>query len=81
MKAFEQHVPVVLSIMPYKVVLTFESVDETLKCDHSHESHIGATEHPVQDACIYYENKKIMRKKVKLYPRGKVPPIKEPRAH
>ena len=30
MKATEQYVPVVLFIMPYKVVLTFESVDEIL---------------------------------------------------
>ena len=28
MKATEQYFPVVLFIMPYKVVLTFESVDE-----------------------------------------------------
>ena len=35
MKATEQYVPVVLFIMLYKVVLTFESVDETFKCDHS----------------------------------------------
>ena len=27
----------VLFIMLYKVVLTFESVDEILKCDHSNE--------------------------------------------
>ena len=39
MKATEQHVSVVLFIMLYKVVLTFESVDETLKCDHSSESY------------------------------------------
>ena len=26
-------------IMLYKVVLTFESVDEILKCDHSNESY------------------------------------------
>ena len=38
MKATEQNFPVVLFIMLYKVVLTFESVDEILKCDHSHES-------------------------------------------
>ena len=31
--------PVVLFIMLYKVVLTFESVDEILKCDHSNESY------------------------------------------
>ena len=35
MKATEQYFPVMLFIMLYKVVLTFESVDETLKCDHS----------------------------------------------
>ena len=39
MKAIEQYFPVVLFIMLYKVVLTFESVDETLKCDHSNESY------------------------------------------
>ena len=37
MKAIEQCFPVVLFIMLYKVVLTFESVDEILKCDHSNE--------------------------------------------
>ena len=26
-------------LMPYKVVLTFESVDEIIKCDHSNESY------------------------------------------
>ena len=39
MKATEQYFPVVLFIMLYMVVLTFESVDETLKCDHSNESY------------------------------------------
>ena len=38
MKATEQLFPVVIFIMLYKVVLTFESVDELLKCDHSNES-------------------------------------------
>ena len=38
MKATEQYYPVVMFIMLYKVVLTFESVDEILKCDHSNES-------------------------------------------
>ena len=37
MKATEQFFPVVLFIMLYKVVLTFESVEEILKCDHSNE--------------------------------------------
>jgi len=39
MKATEQYYSVVLFILLYKVVLTFESVDETLKCDHSDESY------------------------------------------
>ena len=39
MKATEQYVTVVLFIMLYKVVLTFESVDEILRCDHSNESY------------------------------------------
>ena len=38
-KATEQYFPVVLFIMLYKVVLTFESADEILKCDHSNESY------------------------------------------
>ena len=37
-KATEQYVPVVLFLTSYKVVLTFETVDEILKCDHSSES-------------------------------------------
>ena len=39
MKATEQYFPVVLFIMQYKVVLTFESVDKILWCDHSNESY------------------------------------------
>ena len=44
MKATEQYFPVqyfpvVLFIMLYKVILTFESVDEILKFDHSNESY------------------------------------------
>jgi len=38
-KATEHYFPVVLFIMLYKVVLTFASVDEILKCDHSNESY------------------------------------------
>ena len=37
MKAFEQYFPVMLFIMLYKVVLTFESVDEIVKGNHSNE--------------------------------------------
>ena len=39
MKATEQYFSVVLFIMLYKVVLTFESEDEILWCDHSNESY------------------------------------------
>ena len=39
MKVTGQYFPVVLFIMLYKVVLTFESVDELPKCDHSNESY------------------------------------------
>ena len=53
MKATEQYFPVVLFIMLYKVVLTFESVNETLKCDYSNESYravlsCGAVSYTVQ---------------------------------
>ena len=39
MKTTEQYFPVVLLIMLHKVVLNFESVVQTLKCDHSNENH------------------------------------------
>ena len=39
MKATEKYFPVVLFIMPYKVVLTFDSVDEILMCDQSNKSY------------------------------------------
>ena len=37
-KATKQYFPVVLFIMLYEVVLPYEFVDKTLKCDHSNES-------------------------------------------
>ena len=37
-KATKQYFPMLQFIMLYKVVLTFEFVDEFLKCDHSNES-------------------------------------------
>ena len=37
--AIHVNFPVVLFIVLYKVVLTFESVDEILKFDHSNESY------------------------------------------
>ena len=39
MKATEQYFPAVLFLTLYKVVLTFECVDEILQCDHSNESY------------------------------------------
>ena len=39
MKATKQYFPVVLFIMLYRVVLTFKSVAEIPKCDHSNESY------------------------------------------
>ena len=54
MKATEQYFPVVLFIMLYKMVLTFESENEILKCDHSNESYgavlsCGVVYYAVQD--------------------------------
>jgi len=40
MKATEQYFPMVLFIMLYKVILTFESVDEMLNYDHSNQKAI-----------------------------------------
>jgi len=39
MKATENYFPAVLFIMLYKVVLTSESVDKILNCDHSNKSY------------------------------------------
>ena len=39
MKATEQYFPMVLFIMLYKVFLTFKSMDEIWKCDHSNGSY------------------------------------------
>ena len=45
MKATEQYFPVVLFIMLYKVVLNFESMDETPWCDHLNEASLAALPH------------------------------------
>ena len=39
MEAMEQYLFVVLFIMLYKVVLTFEPMDEIINYNHSNESH------------------------------------------
>ena len=50
MKATEQYFPLVLFISLCKVVLTFDSVDEILKCDHSNESYWAA----ISCGTVYY---------------------------
>ena len=45
MKATKQYFQVVLFIMLYKMVLTFESVDEILWCDHSNETSSAVLSH------------------------------------
>ena len=50
MKAIEQYFHVVLFIMLYKMVLIFESVDETLVCDHSNESYCAVLSY----GTVYY---------------------------
>ena len=54
MKATEQYFPVVLFIVLYKVILTFESVDEILKCNHLNESKVKATEQKFSCGAVYY---------------------------
>ena len=59
MKANEQYFPVVLFIMLYKVVPTFESVYEIQKCDHSNESYwavlsCGAVYYAVQGGSNFW---------------------------
>ena len=51
MKATEQYFPVVLFIMLYKVILTSESVDEILWCDHSNETFQVSNTYP---GCYLY---------------------------
>ena len=58
MKATAQFFPVVLFIMLYKVVVTFESVYVILKCDHSNESYCavlscGTVYYAVQGGCNF----------------------------
>ena len=50
MKAIEQYFPVVLFIVLYKVVLTFESVDGILNCDHSSQRFLAV----LSCGAIYY---------------------------
>ena len=54
MKAIEQYFPVVLFIMLCKVVLTFESVDEILCCDHSTETFPGVLSQGITCFSVFY---------------------------
>ena len=56
MKASEQYFPVLLFMMLYKVIRTFGSVDEILKCDHSNESYWV-----VLSCCAVYMLYKVIR--------------------
>ena len=49
-KATEHYFPVIPLIMWYKVVLTFESGAEILKCDHSYESYLAV----LSCGAVYY---------------------------
>ena len=57
MKATEQYFPVVLFIMLHKVVLTFESVDEILWCDHSNETSSAVLSRGTIYITIFYKTK------------------------
>ena len=48
--ATKQYFPLVLFIMLYNVVLTFESMNEILKCDHSNESYFAV----LSCGAVYY---------------------------
>ena len=50
MKDAEPYVTVMLCIMLYKMVPTFESVGETLMCDHSNESYWAV----LSSGVVYY---------------------------
>ena len=56
MKAIEQYFPMVLFIILYNLVLTIESVDEILKCDHSNESCCAV----LSCSAVYYDDKVIL---------------------
>ena len=53
MKATEQYFPVVLFIILYKVVLSFEFVDEILKCNYSIERYWSV----LSCGTVYYTEK------------------------
>ena len=54
MQTVEEYFHATLFIMLYKVVLTFESVDEILKHDHSNESISAVPSHAAVYLSVYY---------------------------
>jgi len=65
-QATEQYFSVVLFVMLYKVDLTFESVDQILKCDHSNESYqavlsCGAVYYAVQGGSSFESVDQILK--------------------
>ena len=57
MKATEQYFPVVLFIMLYEVVLTFECLDEIPWCDHSNETSLSALSRGAISFSAFYKMK------------------------
>ena len=55
MKATEQFFPLVLIIMLYQVVLTFESEDEILKCDLTIQMKVTEQSFPVVLFIMLYQ--------------------------
>ena len=47
----------VLFIVLYKVILTFESVDEILWCDHSNETSLAVLSHSIIYILVFYKMK------------------------
>jgi len=74
MKAIAQYFHVVLFIMLYKVVLTFESVDQILVCGHTTESYwavfsCGTVYYAVQGGSnfeVFWSNRSVWPFKWKL---------------
>ena len=66
MKATEQYFPVVLFITLYKVVLTFESVDEILWCDHLNDTSFVELLHSTSHFSGFYKKKREMCSSVSL---------------
>ena len=56
MKAIDQYFPVVLLTMLYKAILTSESVDEILECDHSYMNQARLSRSTFMCCCFVYQS-------------------------